>query len=109
MKLFFSGRDYHSLQHENGAFDFDPSTSRDRLVWRPYPGVPGIIAVHDGAYTHEPDWYRNFVYEEERSRGLDFTEDLAAPGSFAGKSRSNEVAKLFGIAFGTQRADVSTT
>jgi predicted glycogen debranching enzyme len=27
-------------------------------------------------------WYRNVQYEAERARGLDFTEDLAAPGVF---------------------------
>jgi predicted glycogen debranching enzyme len=82
VKPFFSGRDYHSLQRENGAFRFDPAIGNGRLVWRPYPGIPGVIAVHNGAYTHQPDWYRNFVYEEERLRGLDFIEDLAAPGAF---------------------------
>jgi predicted glycogen debranching enzyme len=52
------------------------------LVWHPYCGIPGIIALHNGDYRHQPDWYRNFVYTQERERGLDFTEDLAAPGTF---------------------------
>ena len=37
---------------------------------------------HNGHYAHEPVWYRNFLYEEERARGLDDTEDLASPGVF---------------------------
>jgi predicted glycogen debranching enzyme len=37
----------------------------------------------DGSYRHEPTWYRNFQYDAERERGLDFTEDLASPGVFA--------------------------
>ena len=49
-------------------------------MWRPYSGIPGIIALHNGEYRHQPDWYRNFVYAQERERGLEFTEDLAAPG-----------------------------
>ncbi|MGH7775033.1 MAG: amylo-alpha-1,6-glucosidase, partial [Candidatus Binatia bacterium] len=47
-----------------------------------YNGLPGIISVSNGEYSHQPDWYRNFVYEEERARGLDFTEDLVSPGIF---------------------------
>jgi predicted glycogen debranching enzyme len=77
---FLSGRDYHSIHHENSAFQFQPEINGATLVWRPYSGIPGIIALHNGEYRHQPDWYRNFVYAQERERGLDFTEDLAAPG-----------------------------
>jgi predicted glycogen debranching enzyme len=31
---------------------------------------------------HHPLWYSQFLYTEEQTRGLDFTEDLASPGSF---------------------------
>ncbi|HEY7220440.1 MAG TPA: amylo-alpha-1,6-glucosidase [Candidatus Binatia bacterium] len=79
---FLSGRDYHSMHHENSAFRFQPEVNGRRLVWHPYPGIPGIIALHNGDYRHQPDWYGNFVYAQERDRGLDFTEDLASPGSF---------------------------
>jgi len=82
LRPFFSGRDYHSMHHENGAFNFDPQSQHNRLVWHPYAGIPGIIAIHNGEYSHQPEWYRNFLYEEERTRGLDFTEDLASPGTF---------------------------
>ncbi len=77
---FLSGRDYHSMHHQNSAFQFQPDINDATLVWRPYSGIPGIIALHNGEYRHQPDWYRNFVYAQERERGLDFTEDLAAPG-----------------------------
>src|SRR5207249_3118483 len=38
--------------------------------------------ITNGRYSHEPHWYYNFLYEEERNRGLDCEEDLAAPGVF---------------------------
>jgi predicted glycogen debranching enzyme len=82
IRPFLSGRDYHSLHHENPAFEFQPKIDANKIIWHPYPGIPAIIAVHNGSYQHQPDWYRNFVYEQERQRGLDFTEDLAAPGVF---------------------------
>jgi predicted glycogen debranching enzyme len=84
VKPFLSGRDYHSLHHENAGFDFRPELAEDgrRLVWRPYPGLPGVVARSNGRYAHEPLWYRSFLYAEEQERGLDCVEDLAAPGSF---------------------------
>jgi predicted glycogen debranching enzyme len=77
-----SGRDYHALHHENPAFRFEADVAGGRVVWRPYPGLPAIVARSNGTYAHQPDWYRNFLYTEERARGLDCVEDLAAPGVF---------------------------
>jgi predicted glycogen debranching enzyme len=82
VRPLISGRDYHALHHENPAFGFDAEVDGGRVVFRPYPGVPAIVAVSNGAYGHQPDWYRNFLYTEERARGLDHVEDLAAPGVF---------------------------
>lgn len=82
LRPFLSGRDYHALHHENPVFRFDAETYSGRVAWRPYSDLPRIIACSNGEYTHQPDWYRNFLYEEERARGLDFTEDLASPGTF---------------------------
>ena len=47
----------------------------------PYPGLPAVTVLHNGGYRHEPSGTRNFLYEQERQRGLD-VEDLASPGSF---------------------------
>jgi predicted glycogen debranching enzyme len=77
-----SGRDFHALHHENAAFRFDADVAGSCVVWRPYPGLPGIVARSNGTYTHQPDWYRQFLYAEERARGLDHVEDLASPGVF---------------------------
>jgi predicted glycogen debranching enzyme len=82
VRPFLSGRDYHALHHENPAFRFDAEVSGERVAWRPYAGVPGTVVFSNGTYLHQPVWYRNFLYEEERARGLDHTEDLASPGTF---------------------------
>jgi predicted glycogen debranching enzyme len=83
VRPLLSGRDYHALHHENPAFDFRAEVTGARVLWRPYPGVPPIAALTEGSYRHEPSWYRNFQYDAERERGLDFTEDLASPGVFS--------------------------
>src|SRR6266542_2369647 len=83
VRPFLSGRDYHALHHENRAFRMEPEDLAGALRFRPYDGVPGIVVLSNATdYAHEPAWYRNFLYEEERARGLDFTEDLASPGTF---------------------------
>jgi predicted glycogen debranching enzyme len=82
VRPLMSGRDYHALHHENPAFNFTAEVRGDRTMLRPYQGVPAVVAHVNGAYSPAPVWYRNFVYAEERSRGLDCIEDLAAPGVF---------------------------
>jgi predicted glycogen debranching enzyme len=90
VRPFLSGRDYHSMHHENGALRSDAvhtiaarvdSASADAIVvWRPYDSVPAIVSRANGRYEHQPDWYRRFFYTAERARGLDETEDLWTPG-----------------------------
>lgn len=82
VRPFLSGRDYHATHHENGAFRFDARRIGDEVIeWQPYEGVLGVRSQSNGQYTHGPEWYRQFLYLEERSRGLDDTEDLASPGT----------------------------
>jgi len=80
VRPFLSARDYHSLHHENPAFRFDADVSGERIGFRPYEGGPPVVFLANGAYRHDPAWYRNFLYEAEKERGLDFSEDLASPG-----------------------------
>ncbi len=83
MRPFLSGRDSHALHHENPAFRFDASGEPGGLLaFHPYPDVPAVVVRSNGAYEASPEWYRNFLYAEEKARGLDSAEDLAAPGTF---------------------------
>jgi predicted glycogen debranching enzyme len=79
---YLSGRDVHATHHENSVFRFDARVAGRRVTWQPYADLPPIIALANGEYFADPSWYRQFQYDEERSRGLDFIEDLAAPGRF---------------------------
>ena len=83
VRPFLSGRDLHSLHHANPAFNLESIAYGERVSWTPYRGVPGVDVVSNGDYRPDPEWYRNFLYAEERARGLDFEEDLAAPGIFS--------------------------
>ena len=59
------------LHHENPAFQFMPEAVPEGERWHFYDGVPEVTARSNGAYHHEPCWYRNFLYDEELARGLD--------------------------------------
>src|SRR3989454_1987341 len=45
VRPFLSGRDYHGLHKENGAFRFDTAVDAERVTWNPYPGVPAVVAL----------------------------------------------------------------
>jgi predicted glycogen debranching enzyme len=82
VRPLLAGRGYHDLHHENQGFNFSPGATASTLVWRPYDGVPAIAIASTGMYRHQPVWYRNFLYVAEAERGMNDTEDLAAPGIF---------------------------
>jgi predicted glycogen debranching enzyme len=82
IRPLLSGRDYHSLHHENPGFQFNAERDGQSIKWWPYDGIPGVAVLTNGAYEHAPEWYRNFLYCNEIDRGLDGTEDLASPGAF---------------------------
>jgi predicted glycogen debranching enzyme len=83
VRPFLSGRDYHSLHHENPAFRFDVERCGASFTLHPYEGVPPVTFAADGDYAHDPQWYRRFSYAAEQERGLDDVEDLASPGTFS--------------------------
>lgn len=82
VRPLLSGRDHHALMHENAAFDFTACRDGRAVTWHPYAPLPAVTAIASGTYRHDPVWYRNFLYATEAARGLDCSEDLAAPGIF---------------------------
>ena len=82
VRPLLSGRDWHTLHHANDAFRFDHSIVPGGYRWTPYGDVPPVIAHTSASYEHSPQWYRQFLYAEERNRGLEHVEDLASPGIF---------------------------
>jgi predicted glycogen debranching enzyme len=82
LRPLMSGRDYHSLHRENDKFAFGSHVLGGNVAWKPYPDLPAVAALTNGEFREAPEWYRNFLYAEERERGLDHVEDLASPGVF---------------------------
>jgi predicted glycogen debranching enzyme len=114
VRPLLSGRDYHALHHENGAFNFSADVNGPCVSWRPYGDLPAIHAASNGTYEDAPDWYRNFCYPRERERGLEFTEDLATPGIFSFDIAAADAVLIFSAdgasrTSGTSRAREFTT
>ncbi|HEY6121330.1 MAG TPA: glycogen debranching enzyme N-terminal domain-containing protein, partial [Pyrinomonadaceae bacterium] len=73
-------RDYHSTTHENSALNPTVESEDGITSVRPYADLPFLHFAHDCAELESQGfWYRNFEYEVERERGLDFMEDLYSP------------------------------
>ena len=73
-------RDYHNLTHENGAINGRVDTQRELIRVSPYDGLPSLYLANDAVEIERTrHWYRNFEYDAERERGLDFQEDLFNP------------------------------
>jgi len=73
-------RDYHATTHENGALNGEVESISGVAAVSPYPGLPTLFVSHDATSQETTGvWYRNFEYDRERERGLDFVEDLFNP------------------------------
>ena len=73
-------RDYHNTTHENGALNPALELSDGLVAVAPYQGLPTLFIGHNAAeLVNAGSWYRNFEYDTERERGLDFVEDLFNP------------------------------
>ncbi len=70
-------RDYHSTTHANGAMNAYVEEKPGLAAVTPYQGLPTLYLAHNAVELQKTgDWYRNFEYDVERERGLDFVEDL---------------------------------
>jgi predicted glycogen debranching enzyme len=99
VRPLLASRGYHELQREHASWRFDAEVAGNDVTWQPHDVT--IAARSTGRYDHQPDWYRNFVYSDERERGLDFEEDLATPGMFV-----FDLAQPAQLAFATRTADL---
>jgi len=73
-------RDYHSTTHENSALNGTVNVEPRLASITPYSGLPTLHLAHSARQLENSGvWYRNFEYDAERERGLDFLEDLFNP------------------------------
>jgi predicted glycogen debranching enzyme len=82
---FVGLRDFHSRQKSGAPLRSSRLASAGDGVLVRYdpPGNCSLLLRCPSAHFEEdPQWWFNFTYRAERERGLNFTEDLWAPGFF---------------------------
>jgi len=98
-------RDYHSTTHENGALNPALESKHGLVSIAPYAGLPTLhLAHHADDLQVSGNWYRNFEYDAERERGLDYQEDLFNPLVFHFDLSSSSSATIIAS---TEPRDVS--
>jgi predicted glycogen debranching enzyme len=81
-KPLLTYRDYHS--HAHGPKPFQLESEPDLCRVRAFAGArPYRLSISQGRFSAAPAWYWNFWHRMEAERGLDASEDLLTPGSFA--------------------------
>lgn len=72
----FTHRDYHALASENPYFDYWMKQENGcYTLYAHYGATPLYFNFSAGEFVEKRDWFKNFEYERERERGLDFHED----------------------------------
>lgn len=65
VRPLLSGRDYHALHRRNEAFSTTARIEGGNVGWHAYPDQPGVVALSNGTYAHDLQWYYDFLYSEE--------------------------------------------
>ena len=98
-------RDYHGTTHENRVINPRVQERSALASVTPYQGLPSLHLAHNAIELRKTgDWYRNFEYEAERERGLDYSEDLFNPFALWFDLRSRRQASIIAS---TEQRDVT--
>ena len=91
-----SARGYHQLQHASTNIWWDVDFHDGIFNNQPNQFSPQVyISIPNSTYKHHPQWYYRFEYTEEKSRGLDFEEDLFNHGKlFVGMKEGDSLGVI---------------
>jgi predicted glycogen debranching enzyme len=88
-------RDYHSTTHENDGLNRAVDERPNLASVQPYTTLPRLRFAHNAdRLGSQGFWYRDFLYREERARGLDFMEDLYSPFTLSWKLNKDRDAQI---------------
>lgn len=75
LAIFLNHRDYHGNMRENNHTNFHTEAHEGFLKTYAFFGANPLFTKHTGTFVSQPNWYKNYFYEKEQSRGLDPIED----------------------------------
>jgi predicted glycogen debranching enzyme len=97
LKPLVAYRDYHS--QNRGAQPFQIESDAEHCRIQAFAGArPYRMSISQGRFTAAPEWYWNFWHRMEAERGLDASEDLLTPGTFAADLSPNQPVYLVATA-----------
>ncbi len=82
VRPFLAGCDFHALQRESARPLWTTEAAPECVRFHPHHGGPAVSGLANGLFGSAPYWYRQFLYTEERARGLDHADDLWSPGAW---------------------------
>jgi predicted glycogen debranching enzyme len=86
-----AARFYHALQHAENNIFWDIEFADGLFHNQPFAGAPDIyISIPGSTYRSVNKWFLKFNYTEEKSRGLDYVEDLFNHGVFSVKLKEGD-------------------
>jgi len=91
-KPFLAFRSVNTLTHANPMANADMNEVSNGRKNRMYQGFPELYMQFSKKveYIHDPQWYKDIVYQKERERGFEYKEDLLVPGYFEVAMRKGE-------------------
>ena len=97
LKPLLAYRDYHSQNRGAQPFHLESDAAQCRV--QAFAGArPYRMSISQGRFTAAPEWYWNFWHRMEAERGLDASEDLLTPGTFAADLSPNQPMYLVATA-----------
>jgi predicted glycogen debranching enzyme len=82
--------DFHKLPRENKQFNTHISFEDSSLSMNPYSDFPELKIQAQGMEFKElKNWYKSFILDKEKERGLDYVQDLFNPGYFWSPQTNN--------------------
>ncbi len=75
-------RDFHALVLRDLWRDRFATAHSTGGVTVASPAASLTVRAHGASYRHDEQWWHNFQYDLEQSRGYDYLEDLLSPGEF---------------------------
>ncbi len=82
LKPLLAPRDFHALQPQTPFEHLSTYVQNQILQIKTQDSYPDLyISAPRSTYNLNPDWYHNFEYREELSRGQDAYENLYTPGT----------------------------
>lgn len=95
LKPFIAYRNFHSIIRANDGIQPGYHFADHLLKLLPYNNTPELfISIPGSLFAPHPDWYKGFIFQGERDRGMESEEDLFTHGEFFVRLKKGDVLSV---------------